>query len=142
MDPRLPSILETFIACSREMKQHCEWMEGMLRTFQRYMEPGVYIANLNAAQATRDHAHMLEARAQKIEGEWIQPGDHSLWCGQPDNRLSCVPWCRKGEVSSTPPPVPRAFTTLATPDAMPALTPETPKPDEPKPDRFTLIELE
>lgn len=131
MDPRIRPVLDALDASAREMRQHADWMQGLLsRTYTLWAQPGEYEANMMAIQATREHADLMQQRIETIERAWLEPGDHSRACGD----RFCGALCRFRE------PLPVVASRL--PSAAPQVAQKKPEEAEPKLERFSLIELE
>lgn len=127
MDARIIPVIDALLASAEEMKQHAEWVQIVMQRFQSQWVPGEYAANIAIAQGIADHANLHYRRIETIERVWLERGEHSRLCG-----ISCAGWCRAGEPAPPPAPV-----------AAPRPAPVEPKKEEqPRSDRFSLIELE
>lgn len=138
MDARIIPVIDALLASAEEMKQHAEWVQIVMQRFQSQWVPGEYAANIAIAQGIADHADLHYRRIETIERTWLERGDHSRLCGTygPSRGGGCAGWCRHFEQAPAPvpPPTPR-------PAAAPAPV-ESKKEEQPRSDRFSLIELE
>lgn len=149
MDSRIPPIIDAELACAAEMRQHADWMQQITRLAGRYFEHGYTVAWEASVRATIDHAATVEQRAQRIDRDWVQAGEHSTFCRRQPYFAACTPWCRVNEASVSERVLFGETQTIAAfpiaraaPTPPPAPEPPEPKPEEPKKDRFDLIELE